>query len=403
MQQQLSVISRIIAVASTFLVGACASYNPGTTDQLEVRERLQTIEENGLRVSTAVLSRDEASKLFDADLHKRNIQAVWLEIENNTDKPFWLMMHSLDPNYFSANEVAYMNHKSFSSKANREMDAYFASMGFNQGIKVGQKNSGFAFSNEKIGTKEVRIRLYSNKDVRDFEFFVSIPGIVSDWDKTDLGSLYTKDELVLTTTEEELLAALSTLPCCLQRESGEGQGQPINIAFIGKEEVLAGLLKAGWDETVFLRNFDSLLGAKFLFERPPDILFEKKRRRIDATNSLRLWVTPIRFNGKAVSVGSIKRSIDPNIDAASLYLLEDMAAAGSVKRFGIVDAMKPVDQANPKKTLGGDPYWTTGQRLVLEVPTRYTPMDEIASFGWSWEGKILFAPVDSNTSDPEHD
>jgi len=403
MQSQLTLLLRALAVTTAFAVGACTSYKPGTIDQLTVRARLQTIEENGLRVSTAVLSRAEASKLFGADLHKRHIQAVWLEVENNTDKPFWMMMHSLDPNYFSANEVAYMNHKSFSRKANQEMDAYFVNMGFKQRIHPGAKNSGFAFSNEKIGTKEVRVRLYSSNDVRDFDFFVSIPGVVSDWDKTDLGGLYAQDELVLTTTEEELLAALTTLPCCLQRESGEGRGEPINIAFIGKGEVLKGLLKAGWDETIFLHNFESILGAKFLFTRPPDILFEKDRRRIDATNSLRLWVTPIRFNGKPVSVGSIKRSIDPNIDAAALYLFEDMAAAGSVKRFGVVDAMEPVDQANPKQTFAGDPYWTTGQRLVLEVPTSYTPMEKIDSFSWSWKGRVLFAPVDSNTNDREYD
>jgi hypothetical protein len=63
MQQQLTQLLRLIAVITAFAVGACASYNPGTMDQLEVRERLQTIEENGLRVSTAVLSRDEASRL----------------------------------------------------------------------------------------------------------------------------------------------------------------------------------------------------------------------------------------------------------------------------------------------------------------------------------------------------
>ncbi len=87
MRQQLTPPLRILAVIIAFVVGACASYKPGTIEQLDVRERSQTNEKNGLRVSTAVLTRDEASRLFGADLHKRNTQAVWLEIENNTGKP----------------------------------------------------------------------------------------------------------------------------------------------------------------------------------------------------------------------------------------------------------------------------------------------------------------------------
>jgi hypothetical protein len=43
MQQQLTQLLRLIAVITAFAVGACASYTPGTMDQLEVRERLQTI------------------------------------------------------------------------------------------------------------------------------------------------------------------------------------------------------------------------------------------------------------------------------------------------------------------------------------------------------------------------
>ncbi|MBT8443244.1 MAG: hypothetical protein KJO13_00770, partial [Gammaproteobacteria bacterium] len=177
---------RFLVIAVALVASACASFDPVPLEQLAFRDRLQTEEQDGLRVSVAVLSREVARQAFGVNLQKRGIQPVWIEIENRTDKNFWFMMTGLDPNYFSAHEAAYMNHFRFGGQTNKEMDAYFSELDLERDINAGAMRMGFAFANETIGTKEVRVRLYSNKDVRTFEFFVSIPGVVSEWDQKDL-------------------------------------------------------------------------------------------------------------------------------------------------------------------------------------------------------------------------
>jgi len=400
-RQTIIPVAKLAALLVVLGLTGCATFKPGSLEQIPVRERAQRLEENGLRVSVSVLSRAEAKELFGANLHDRGVQPVWIEVENQTDMPFWLMFHGLDPNYFSAHEVAYMNHKSFSGKRNKEMDAYFASMQIAQNIKPGATNSGFAFSNETIGTKEVRIRLYGDQDLRDFVFYATIPGLQSDWDSKDLTSLWSADQLIHIETEDELQKALEALPCCTQREIGVGDGEPVNVALIGGVETLKALLKAGWDETVFVADLSTYFRASQLYGRPPDVQFIKSRRRVKSTNKLRLWLSPIRYKGKAVAVGSIKRSIGPDVDEAALYLAEDLATAGTVKRFGFVGGVGKVSKDKPKRTFADDTYWTEGKRLVLELTETPTPLDSLTIFSWDWGGRGIFTPQNLPVTDVE--
>jgi len=381
---------QVMAICLFLWLAGCASFKPGVIDAIPLHDRASVQTNNGLTVRVAVVSREEAAELFGANLHDGGVQPVWLEIENNSAKPFWLMMHGIDPNYFSAREVAYMNHKSFSGKANREMDSYFSQFAIEQSIPAGAIISGFAFSNEKIGTKEVRVRLYSNKDIREFEFFLSVPGMISEWDRKDLGDLFPKDELVHLETEAELHDAIASLPCCTQRENGSGKGEPLNVVIIGNVESLRAIIKAGWDESVFKNNLQSFFGTSYLYGRRPDLQFEKTRRRVDSINNLRFWVTPYKFKGKALVVGSVKRDIDPNVDEAAIYLLEDLASAGTIKRMGAVTYTDPISKEKPRSTFGNDPYWTIGNRLVLESTDEHTALDQIDIFDWNWRSRGVF-------------
>jgi hypothetical protein len=389
----ISNFSRTAVIAVMLALTACASFTPGSLDRIPVRERAQTSEQDGLRVSVAVLNRDEAQQLFGANLGKHGVQPVWIEVENRTDKMFWLMMHGLDPNYFAANEVAYMNHKRFGGKANKEMDAFFSGLKIDQEVPPGEVSSGFAFSNEAIGTKEVRVRMYSNQDVRDFEYFVTVPGVVPKWESKDLHKLYTEAELVHVSTQQELQAALVALPCCLQNAtSGNSEGQPVNVVIIGGTETLRALIRSGWDETVFLQDLRSAFGAVYLYGRPPDLQFAKQRRRVNSTVSLQLWVSPLRYNGKAVVVGSVKRSSDPSTDEAGLFLFEDLATAGSVERAALVGGIPPVSKSAPRRTYGNEAYWTAGQRIVMKTTDEFVPLDQMEFFDWDWKGRRISKP-----------
>jgi len=378
--------------AALLTLQACATYNPGSVDDIPLRERAQTIERDGLTVSVTVLNSDEARDLFDAKLDKRGVQSVWIEVENQTDANYYLMLTGLDPNYFSANEVAYMNHKSFSKKANTEMDKYFSSLAIYQQIRPGETQSGFAFSNEKMGTKEVRVRLYSVTGVQDFEFFVTVPGLVSEWDAKDLDGLYTDDEMIIVDDEKTLRQTLLALQCCMEREGGGGEGAPVNVIMIGGIESLKALIKAGWDETIFLPDLRTTFGSEFLYGRPPDIQFEKVRRRIGSTISMRLWLTQIVYRGQPVIVGSIRRSIDPDVDEAAAYLFEEIATTRMLAKAGLVGGIPPVPKSQPKRIYAGEYYWTMGNRIVLELSDTYTPLDQIQLFNWDWPNRRIYKP-----------
>jgi len=69
--------------------------------------RIQSVEENGARVKVSVQNDEEGSLYFGVPLSKYDIQLIWMCIENNSDKDYWLMPFAVDPDYYSADEVAH--------------------------------------------------------------------------------------------------------------------------------------------------------------------------------------------------------------------------------------------------------------------------------------------------------
>lgn len=61
------------------LVG-CASFNPTPIEEVGFKDRAQTQTSNGITVSVAVLSAEEANAAFDTKLYKKKIQPIWVEI-----------------------------------------------------------------------------------------------------------------------------------------------------------------------------------------------------------------------------------------------------------------------------------------------------------------------------------
>ncbi len=377
----------LLGALALLVLSACASFNPVPLENLTFKERVETEEQDGLRVSVAVLSREEARQAFGVNLQKRGIQPVWLEIENRTNKNFWFMMTGIDPDYFSAHEAAYMNHFRFGGQANKQMDHYFSDLDLEQLVESGSTNSGFAFTNETIGTKEIRARLYSHKDVRTFDFFVSVPGVQSEWNKKDLKTIIEQASIEIE-SEEDLREALRALPCCTQKEDGSGQGDPLNFVLIGGVSILKAFITAGWDETAFKQDFRSLFGAAYLYGRPPDVQFQKARRRVDSVNLVQLWISPIRYRGELVVVASVGRNIDPNVDEAVQYVVEDLAVAETVRRYGVVDGVGEVSREKPRRNFANAPYWTSGNRAVLEITEQPVEISAIDFFDWDWDHKI---------------
>jgi hypothetical protein len=215
---------------------------------------------------------------------------------------------------------------------NRRIDEHFGGLGINPAVPPHGRTAGFAFSNLKLGTKEVRIRVFGSEQVEDFSFFINVPGFRADWQQVDPDTLYPEDEIVELRNEQELYDALMTLPCCTTRADGTGKGDPLNIVVIASDDDILGFIRAGWDETEVLtaasgwKTFKAFFGgeykyspmsALYVYGRPQDLSLQKARDTIHLRNHLRLWAAPWRYQGKRVWVGGISASTSPRAPGTS--------------------------------------------------------------------------------------
>ena len=87
--------------------------------------------------------------------------------------------------------------------------------------------------------------------------------------------------------------------------------------------------------------------------------------------------------------------IDPNVDEAREHLLQSLLVAGVVLRFGFTEGMPRATPGKPAFNLTGDPYYTDGLRLVVELTGQMdTAPDEATFLDWQ-EIEAPLSPVRS--------
>src|SRR4051794_34647757 len=105
-------------------------------------------------------------------------------------------------------------------------------------------------------------------------------------------------------------------------------------------------------------------------------------------------MTPLRFMGKPVWIGQISRDIgvrftlktwnltthkiDPDVDEARDYALDDLMESGRVSHVAYIPGAQPCERAAPRRNQTGDPYFTNGLRVVAvfsETRTTATFLD----------------------------
>jgi len=415
-------LATVLALASLSALSACGSFAPRPLEQVPFTERAETAERDGLRVSVAVLSRDEADAVFGVDLYARQIQPVWVRIENTTQTPFWLMLHGLDPNYFSAREAAYKSHFLLRPATNHKIDDHFERLGINPAVPPESETSGFAFSNVKLGTKEARIRLLTMRRVEDFNFYLTVPGFRADHQAVDWQAVKENAQFIDLDSEEQLVEVLRAMPCCTTRQNGSGKGDPLNLVVIVPEGGLTAFVRAGWDETELLtfssawRTFKAFFGGEYRYSpmsalyyegQPQTLGLQKARDTIHERNHLRLWVTPWRYRGDHVFIGTITRdigvyfttrawnltthAIDPDVDEARHYLLEDLLTTESVRTFGMFKGVGEATHDAPHRNLMFAPWWTDGRRAVIHLVTtgEQVPIEDVEYFSFFRLGQRL--------------
>jgi hypothetical protein len=395
------------------LAGCAAPFKPIPEEEVGFLERAQNQQEGGVSVTAAVLTAQESIDKFGSNLYRRNIQPIWLEIENNTDQDMSFLPLGLDPTYFTPFQSAYLNRPGIKKSDYNVMDEYYHARSIETEIPPGDKTSGFIYSYLDEGTKAFNVDIIGEDNViRNFTFFIPVPGIRVDHQNVNWENLYGDDETI-DYDEAGLRATLGELPCCTTNKKGTEQGDPLNIVVIGDpEDVYYAFIRAGWDETETIyrasiiktvRSFlfggryrYSPVSALYVFGRPQDVAFQRARSSIHERNHLRLWLAPMRFEGKYVWIGQISRDIgvrftrktitthkiDPDVDETRNFLIQDLWYSQSLKSFGYVDGVGAAPYEAPRGNLTGDPYFTDGLRVVLWVTSDPAAFTEVGWIDW---------------------
>ena len=381
--------------ACMVLLTGCASFTPHPMEMTAFQDRVQTQEADNLRVTAAVLSAKETNAVFGVPLYKKGIQPVWLDIENQDDKPIWFLPFSVDPDYFSPLEVTYPFHRVFNKEYNDQIDRYFLDHAMGLYIAPGSSRSGFVFTNLELGTKSFNVDLVGDDNlVKTFLFFISVPGLRADHQDVDFNNLYSAAEVVRF-DESDFKEALKRLPCCTTNQDGTRQDLPINIILIADgDDLLQVLIRAGWSETATTKKSASPepalptdlpqsyrytpIAPQYYYGRSQDAAFRETRVSGFERNHLRLWLSPMRFEEKEVWIGQVtrqygktssaKESQKIDMDEVRSFLLQNIWYAQGLKKFGFAEGLgvrAPLSQ--PKITSSGVIYATDGYRAVLWI------------------------------------
>jgi hypothetical protein len=420
--------------------------------------RAQTQADDKAEVAVAVLDAAESQKFFGVHLARRGIQPVHLRIVNRSDALLRLQLVEIDPNYYTPLEAAAASHFSIlkrlsaywvihllffwlflpllmllpfklytAYRANRRMDNYFRSHAFHlRPIPPGHTSEGFVFTTLDAGTKIVHVALHASSDLiqqaaqeiesrhhagaaSEFTFTVAVPGIAVDYLHRDFDALVPPDA-IHDCDMPTLARRLAEMPPATTNAKASRSGDPVNLVVIGDFETVIGAFAARWDESEIItlatcwkttRSF--LLGSQYryspvsglyLFGRSQDVALQRSRRSINERLHLRLWLAPLRFEGKSVWVGQVSRDIgvrfttktwnltthrvDPDVDESRDYVIEDLMQAGRIEATGYVDGVGASDAAAPRRNLTGDPYFTDGKRAVILLSTLRTKPQYVA-------------------------
>ena len=153
---------RLIQIVLLFVIAiyGCTIYQkPRPIHDVPFPERSQSQVDGDVRVTVVVLNAEESRQLFGVNLAGKDIQPVWIRVQNADTVAYWLMSSGLDPDYFSPLEAAYAFHGTIGSSVNKKIDDHFRVLNFRNPIAPGTSVSGFIFTNRDEGTKVVDIDL----------------------------------------------------------------------------------------------------------------------------------------------------------------------------------------------------------------------------------------------------
>jgi hypothetical protein len=186
------------------------------------------------------------------------------------------------------------------------------------------------------------------------------------------------------------------------------------FVFTNLDDVYYAFIRAGWDETETIyraslfktiRSFlfggryrYSPVSALYVFGRAQDVALQRARTSIHERNHLRLWLAPMRFDGKLVWIGQISRDIgvrftsktitthkiDPDVDETRSFLVQDLWYSQGLEKLGYVNGVGAASYDEPRGNLTGDPYFTDGLRAILWVSSQPSAFSDVGWFDWEY-------------------
>ena len=417
------VMQMLVAIFTGCVLAGCAAPRP-TISVPGYQNRAVTRTEGGMQVSTAVLSPEESAAVYGVPLADRNIQPVWIEVENREDRNYFLLSPGLDPNFFPASEAADAFAGTASHDKRADLDRRFRDLAFHNPVRSGEKVSGFVLTNLNEGAKLVQIDLVAKERARTFSVFVAVPGFEADYKRSQVFKRITdsQEPTVNYTDDTSFRAALEALPCCATNEDGAKNGDPLNLVIVGGlDDAFPALVRRGWSLTeqkwsgAIRHMISAALSGEpyvnapvsdlYLFGHAQDLALQKARGDIHQRNHMRLWLSNIRYHDKPVWVGQISRDIgirltwhsstftthkiDPDVDEARTALTEDMAYSQNLIKIGLVTGVGAALESAPRKNLATDPYYTDGYRVVLIFDRTPRSLSDIEVFPWVTPYKVM--------------
>lgn len=414
----------LIGLAYMLPAASIAQAVSGTDRIPPPNDRTQVTTMKHVLVSTAVPSADETNAVFGVPLYRQDIQPVWVRIENLGEETLWFLPVGLDEAHFTPIETSYRRQGRIPI-LNFATNVDFYSKSMRIRIDGGQVRSGYIYSRVDQGTKSFNVDVMSADEHFLMTFFVPVPGLRLDHYDVDFENMFSEEEIE-NVDLAGLSAGLEALPCCVMNEKGADFGDPLNIVVVGSlNDIYYAFMRGGWDETETVyggstwrfiqsslfggENRYSPVSASYVHGRAQDVALQKARESLVQRNHLRLWLTPMRYDGKLVFIGQISRDIgfrwtwktimthkiDGNVDDTRDYLVEDLAYAQSLAGVGYVRGVGAASYDEPRFNLAGDAYFTDGLRAVMFLTSDLVSISglELYDLGASAAATTIMEPL----------
>ena len=386
----------LLGFIATLLLPAftgCTTWQaPPDTDDSDLRQRAVSATVKDVRLSAAVLGAEDSQRLFGEDINATDVQPVWIEVHNPTPHTLRLLRSGTDPDYFSPLEVAWSFHAPLGGQRNDALDNHFDSLAFSNPIHPGSTRKGIIFTNPHRQTRLLNVDLLGPHQVFPYTLFLPVPDEEPNRAMARIQASAAETGMVDHQDEASLRSALQKLPCCATGPDGVARGEPINVVLVGSfDDVAAALVRRGFRNAP--RAFDD---NQRLVGRPPDVVARKSVKAGAPANWLRLWLTPIRYQGQPVFAGQVGRPgggrfsetsddgvmLHPDVDEARNLLIQDLFYSGGLHRFGFessVDSRVAARYGDPQDS---PVYSTDGLKAVLFFTTRPLNLSDVRFLDW---------------------